>query len=265
MPSLEATVQAHYALPGLLARIDAALAAAGIDPKRPRLQDLQAFDQLHGFGIRATEAHADRAGITAGMRVLDLGCGLGGASRYLAAVLGAQVSAIDLTPDFVEIARELTSRCGLEGIEFRQANALALPFEDRSFDHVWCHNVTMNIGDKDRLVREVARVLRPQGRFSCVEVEQGPAGAPRFPLPWAREPSSSFLVTPEAMRAVIERAGFRILEQAEFRAELMRQGQPPRQQNSVANGDDYPTRIANSNAGLEERRLVDTIIVAAMA
>jgi ubiquinone/menaquinone biosynthesis C-methylase UbiE len=73
-----------------------------------------------------------------GMYVLDVGCGLGGSSRYLAAECGCRVAAIDLTPNFVEAARILTARCGLaERIEFQQANALALPFPDGTFDQVW--------------------------------------------------------------------------------------------------------------------------------
>ena len=69
------------------------------------------------------------------MYVLDLGCGLGGASRYLAAECSCRVAAIDLTAKFVEAARILTARCGLaERMEFRQANALDLPFQDGTFD-----------------------------------------------------------------------------------------------------------------------------------
>jgi ubiquinone/menaquinone biosynthesis C-methylase UbiE len=104
---------------------------------------------------------------------LELGCGLGGSSRYLAAECSCRVAAIDLTPNFVEAARVLTARCGLsERIEFQQANALALPFEDGTFDHVWSYAVTMNmnIADKEGLGREVARLLKPGGRFSCNEI-----------------------------------------------------------------------------------------------
>jgi len=87
------------------------------------------FDQLYSRG--ATRDHAERARIQAGMYVLDLGCGLGGASRYLGAECGCRVAAIDLTPKFVEVARILTARCGLaDRVEIRQANALALPFQD---------------------------------------------------------------------------------------------------------------------------------------
>lgn len=124
----------------------------------------------------------------------SIGCGLGGASRYLATECGCRVAAIDLTPNFVEVARILTARSGLaDRVEFRQANALALPFQDCTFDHVWSYAVTMNIADKAGLGREVARVLKPSGRFSCNEIAQGVGGAPVFPLPWATDEASSFL------------------------------------------------------------------------
>ena len=91
------------------------------------------------------------------------------------------MAAIDLTPNFVEAARILTARCGLaDRIEIRQANALVLPFQDGTFDHVWSYAVTMNIADKEGLGREVARVLKPGGRFSCNEIEQGSGGARSF-------------------------------------------------------------------------------------
>src|SRR5215469_2292949 len=65
-------------------------------------------------------------------------------------------------------------------VEIRQATALALPFQDGIFDHVWSYAVTMNIADKAGLAREVARVLKPGGRFSCNEIEQGAGGARYF-------------------------------------------------------------------------------------
>jgi ubiquinone/menaquinone biosynthesis C-methylase UbiE len=64
--------------------------------------------------------------------------------------------------------------------QFRQANALDLPFQDGTFDHVWSYAVTMNIADKEGLGREVARVLKPGGRFSCNEIGRGSGEAPVF-------------------------------------------------------------------------------------
>ncbi len=269
MRETEALVQRFYGGRPLLARISAALEQAGLDPGKLSYGDLWRFDQLHSRGIIATREHADLAGLRAGMDVLDLGCGIGGASRYLAAERGCRVTATDLTPEFVATARVLTERCGLgDRIAFHQASALALPFPDAAFDHVWCHNVTMNIADKTGLAREVARVLRPGGRFSAVEVAQGPAGAPDFPLPWATDPTASFLATPAAMRAALEAGGLRIIEQIDQTAdslaaarEMARRtasGETPQQSNEVVSGDDFPVRFRNRVTGLADGRLLSS-------
>jgi SAM-dependent methyltransferase len=169
------------------------------------------------------------------------------------------VAAIDLTPNFVEVARILTARCGLaERIEFREANALALPFQEGTFDHVWSYAVTMNIADKEGLAREVARVLKPGGRFSCNEIEQGAAGAPVFPLPWADDEASSFLVSPAVMRTALEASGLSILEQVDLTAtRLGDTGRRP-----IVERDDFPVRLQNLQSCLADGRLLAQFILA---
>jgi SAM-dependent methyltransferase len=192
--------------------------------------------------------------------VLDLGCGLGGSSRYLTAECSCRVAAIDLTPNFVEAARILTARCGLaERIEFRQANALALPFADGTFDHVWSYAVTMNIADKEGLEREVARVLKRDGRFSCNEIALGSGGRPVFPLPWADDEVSSFLVSPAKMRTALEAGGLSVIEQVGLTASRLRDaGRQP-----VIERDDFSLRLHNLQSGLAGGRLVAQFILAA--
>jgi ubiquinone/menaquinone biosynthesis C-methylase UbiE len=267
MSQVEQAVQAYYGGRPLLQRIDAALRAAGKDPDRINHRDLWPYDQLHGRGVAATREHAERAGMRPGLHVLDLGCGVGGASRYLAAECGCRVTTIDLTPAFVEVARTLNQRCGLaDRIEVREASALALPFPDAAFDHVWCHNVTMNIGDKTGLAREVARTLKPGGRFSCEETVQGPTGPPTFPLPWATDASSSFLVTPAAMRAALEAGGLHVLSQTDITATglaflrdmagKIARGEAPPMLNQVVMGDDFPMRQRNTAEGTASNQFI---------
>ena len=258
MTQVEAIVQRYYGDRPVIQRIDNALRAAGIDPERPNHRDLWPFDQLHSRGIEATREHAERAGIQAGMYVLDLGCGLGGSSRYLAAESGCRVAAIDLTPNFIEAARTLTARCGLaERIEFRRANALALPFQDGTFDHVWSYAVTMNIADKEGLGREVARVLKPGGRFSCNEIARGSGGAPAFPLPWASDEQTSFLVSPTEMRAALEAGGLSVIEQVDLTASRLEEdGRRP-----VIERDDFSLRVNNLQSCLADGRLVAQFIL----
>jgi ubiquinone/menaquinone biosynthesis C-methylase UbiE len=146
MAGVSDRVQNHYTHGGLLDRILEFLSKAGIDPDHLTADDLFCCDQMHGRGILATREHIEHAGIEPGMHVLDLGCGIGGSSRVIASDCGCRVTGIDLTQEFIDVAQELTERCGLAGqIEFRQGDALEMPFEDACFDHVWSHNVTMNI------------------------------------------------------------------------------------------------------------------------
>ena len=270
------TVRQRYAMSGILDRVATFLRERGVDPERPTCQDFFPFDQLHGRGIQATREHIERAGINSSMHVLDLGCGVGGSSRVIATTCGCRVTGIDLTSQFIEAARELTRRCGMaDRIEFRQADALDLPFAEGAFDHVWCHNVTMNIPDKRKLASEVARVLKHGGRFSCSEIGQGPGGALIFPLPWATDASASFLVTPDVMRQALEDGGLRIIEaidlgeanvafSREVRARAGR-GEPPLNATYVVMGDDFGERSRNAGKCATEKRLVEHFILAERA
>jgi ubiquinone/menaquinone biosynthesis C-methylase UbiE len=267
-------VRQRYAIDGILDRVTGFLRERGIDPQRPTYQDLFPFDQLHGRGIQATHDHIKRARIAPGTHVLDLGCGVGGACRVLAATCGCHVTGVDLSPEFLEIARELTRRCRMtERIEFRQGDALQLPLAEGTFDHIWCHAVTMNIPDKRRLASEVARVLKPGGTFSCYEMAQGSGGALIFPLPWASDSSASFVVTPEEMRRALEEGGLRVVEQTditelnlqyakETRARAER-GEPPVTANHVVMGPDFAERLKNASRCAIEGRVVEQFILSA--
>jgi len=267
------TVQQYYTQGTLRDRVFGWLSDNGINSDDLTYERLYPIDQLHGRGIEATREHARYASIGKDQHVLDLGCGIGGASRFLAGECGCRVTGIDLTAEFIEVASVLTRRCGLaDRVEHRQAGATDLPFEDEAFDHVWCHNVTMNIEDKAGLVSEVARVLKPGGRFSCAEVGLGPAGEPGFPLPWGTDPASSFLVAPEEMRRLVEGGGLRVIDQIDLtpvttafrkaQAERIARGERPVQANHIAMGDGFPERARNMAANAEAGRVVEHIIVA---
>ena len=160
-------------------------------------ESLGPADQIHGGGLAATVKHASLIPFGPDTRVLDIGCGIGGPARYFAATFGCRVTGIDLTADYIDAARLLTGKMGLQDrIDFECADATKLPFEDDAFDVVWSQNVTMNIEDRAALFAGVHRVLRPGGIFTLTELALGPNGAPAYPLPWARDPSYSFLIPP---------------------------------------------------------------------
>jgi sarcosine/dimethylglycine N-methyltransferase len=95
-------------------------------------------------------------------------------------------------------------------VSFETASALELPFDDGHFDVVLLQHVAMNIADRARLYREIRRVLKSGGRFATFDMVSS-SGEPHYPVPWARTPATSFLLTAAATREVIEPAGFRTL------------------------------------------------------
>jgi SAM-dependent methyltransferase len=144
------------------------------------------------------------------MEVLDVGGGLGGPARTLARQPGCRVTVLDLTEEYCRVGADLTRRTGLaDRVRFQHGNALALPFPAAAFDVVWTQHSSMNVDDKERLYGEIHRVLRPDGRLALHEVMAGPGGAPRFPVPWAREPALSFLRPPAAIRDLLAGLGLR--------------------------------------------------------
>jgi SAM-dependent methyltransferase len=255
----------HYGSDDLIGRIMAALAAAGHDVSKPTVEMLYLIDQLHGGGLNATKAQAALIPIGKESRVLDAGCGIGGGSRYLAQAYGCSVDAIDLTPQFVEAAARLNALCGLsDRISVREASVTDLPYPDCSFDVVWCQNVTMNVEDKRRMFAEAFRVLAPGGVYTFSHAAQGPAGAPYYPLPWARDASYSFLGTPEQVLGWLTEAGFVNIEN---RREGSGAGaQAPRPQGDLGPatvmGTDMPVRQGNASRSVAEDRLVPMLVVA---
>ncbi|UUX51203.1 methyltransferase domain-containing protein [Nisaea acidiphila] len=202
-------VTGHYSSEGGLAgRLIEILEKSGIARAEITEASLHSVDQLHLRGRIAAEEFLDALGIRPGDKVLDVGCGLGGPSRMAAARYGADVSGIDLTTDFCDAARELNALVGLDDIRIEQGDALAMPFADDSFDRVFTLHVAMNIADKPALYREIARVLKPGGRFGLYDIVAGSSEPVHLPVPWASLPEHSHLIPAEDVEAAVIAAGF---------------------------------------------------------
>jgi sarcosine/dimethylglycine N-methyltransferase len=260
-------VRDHYRATGLTGRLKTALAAFGPEDQRLLPQQLATLDQFHTRGHAATAELARLAGIAAGMSVLDVGSGVGGPARFLAASYGCQVTGVDLSEPFVEAARYLTERTGQSGqVRFQIASALKLPFDDGRFDAVLLQHVAMNISDRAGLYREIRRALRSGGIFATFDVvlNRGEArdSVPYYPVPWARTPATSFLLTADATREAVELAGFRTLvwqddtEAAKaWITQLRASGPPPSPNLGVVMGPDFAQLATNLGRNIMEGRV----------
>ncbi len=255
----------HYARGDLAAKILEALRAAGKDPDALTIEDLTPIDQLHARGRGATLELARLAGITAEMRVLDVGGGLGGPARTLATEFGCAVEVLDLTEEFCRAGAALTARTGLEGrVSFRHGSALEMPYPDASFDVAWAQHSSMNIADKERLYAEIQRVLRPGGRLALHEILAGPVSPIYLPVPWAREPGLSHLRPPEEVRTLLKDTGFEELAWIDETAPALRWHQerlaatparPPPLGLHLVFGDDFGELFRNQVLNLSENRI----------
>lgn len=166
---------------------------------------------MHVRGQEATRELAMQMGLAYEMKVLDVGCGVGAPSRFLAMQYGCHVTGIDITEEFCKTARDLASRTRLsDSLTYRQGDALSLPYRDEEFDAVWTQHVQMNVEDKAGFYAELFRVLKTGGKLGFYDVVAGEAGEPFFPVPWAADASISHLVDETELRALIEGAGFEV-------------------------------------------------------
>jgi ubiquinone/menaquinone biosynthesis C-methylase UbiE len=215
---IEQAVARHYAHGSLEESILNALAAAGKDVNHLAPKDLAPVDEFHVGGRQATVAFAEQFGLRPGMRLLDVGCGLGGAARYFAHEHGCQVTGIDLSGEYVAVANALAARVGLgERVSCHAGSALALPFAPGSFDGAYMFHVGMNIDNKSRLFAEVRRVLAPSGLFGIYDVMRLAAGELSYPVPWASGPESSFVADAATYRRMLVAEGFEVLKERDRR------------------------------------------------
>ena len=207
---------AHAGSAPLLVRLESAFRAAGCDPARLSLDEVAGIDQLHLGGRRASRHLAALGGLASGERVLDVGCGTGGASRLLADEFGCEVVGVDITAAFVEVAEWLSAMTGLDRqTRFLCADAARMPLPDGGFDAVWCQHALMNMPDVSTVLGEWRRLLVPGGRVLLHEVVAGDNPGPlALPVPWASRPAESHLQARAELEARLAEAGF-VLEALE--------------------------------------------------
>ena len=211
MPNGDDLVIRQYEIDGLWQKIETGLKAAGKDVASLVVDDLAPIDEFHTRGRAATREVAELANLNADHLVLDVGCGLGGTARFLAEHYKCRVKGIDLAREYISAGTKLTRLVSLDDrVELRCGSALDLPFDDEQFDIVWTQHVQMNIADKHRFYAEIARVLKPEGRFAFHDVFEDNGAPPLYPVPWAEDESVSAMVTEAQARSLIEAVGLQI-------------------------------------------------------
>jgi ubiquinone/menaquinone biosynthesis C-methylase UbiE len=210
MANSDDPVARHYGVDGLENTILSGLEQSGVQPADMQVDDLAGVDAFHIRGREATRELLDLADIQPGHHILDVGCGIGGTARFLVQSTGSKVSAIDLTPEYIDTARSLTAKLGLgDRIDYYCGSALELPFELETFDVVWTEHVQMNISDKKRFYSEMSRVVKPGGQLVFHDIFAKNSGEFLYPLPWAQTSEISHLTQADRVADLLSELGLK--------------------------------------------------------
>ena len=212
------TVSDHYASSNLIDGIRDGVIALGKTPCTVTVADLAPVDEFHIGGRKATEELVAQLHLSSSDHVLDIGCGLGGAARFVAELCGCLVTGVDLTRDYVEVGQVLCQWVGLaDRVSLHQADALSIPFAAKTYSAAYMLHAGMNIADKRRLCSEAARVLKPGALFAIYDVMRTGEGELSYPVPWATTAETSAVAEPEAYRSALRSTGFALVSERDRR------------------------------------------------
>jgi len=207
----EKTVSEHYSHGNLLLAIQTSINKLGKTVDDITIEDLAPVDEFHIGGRLATENLLNQLNFSEHHNILDVGCGLGGAARFVASKYRNHVTGIDLTEEYIETGRALCAWVKLDKkVTLQQGSATEMPFANESFDGGYMLHVGMNIEDKEQLFKEIFRVLRQGTAFGVYDVMRIGEGDLAYPVPWATTSSTSRLATPEQYKHALKSAGFEV-------------------------------------------------------
>ena len=210
MPTNE-LIGAHYTHGSLLKAIREGIQKLGKTETNVTLEDLGPVEEFHIGGRVASADFLDQLELVAEDVVLDVGCGLGGVTRFAAARYGSKIIGIDLTEEFVQTGEVINEWVGLQDrISLKHGSATGMTEANTSFDKAYMMHVGMNITAKELLAQELFRVLKPGGQLGVFDIMRISDDEIAYPVPWASESSGSALATVEEYKNVLELAGFNI-------------------------------------------------------
>jgi len=281
--NLQKAVSDHYGNENLLEGIKKAVRAAGLKIDSLTVDDLSGVDEFHIGGRAATERILGNSKLSADHRILDIGCGLGGAARYLASRFGCQVDGQDLTKDFVDSGNTLSHWVGLQDkVRLHLSDGKQLPCPPSYYDFGYMFHVGMNVPDKAELFRQIHNCLKDGARFVIYDVmrESGDQDAKNdlsFPVPWTRSKKEDYSTTVESYKTALSSAGFTLQKETDhkkFAVEFFEKmfammtqdrqlGRPPRLSLRQIIQEDFQTKMKNMIEGLEKSiiRPVELVVI----
>ena len=267
-------VATHYTHGGLLDAIKDGVERLRKTPDTVSIDELGPVDEFHIGGRVATQSLLEQIGLGAEDNVLDVGCGLGGASRFATQTYGCQVSGIDLTEEFIETGNALCSWVGLEDrVRLVQGDATNMAYPEAWFDKAYMIHVGMNIADKKSLAREIHRILKPGGVFAIYDIMRVGQEALKFPVPWAVSEEGNALESPAYYKQVLLEAGFQVTTErnrrdfaldyfARLQASAAAAEGPPPLGTHILMGETAPTKVKNMVENVSENRVAPVEMIA---
>lgn len=222
------------------------------------------FDGFHTRGKAAVKELCDKADIFKHAKILDLGCGTGGSSRYFSEKYNAISVGIDYSFDYLEIA-DYFSRSFFDHEKpfFINGDAVSLPFKSSVFDFVFTEHVQVNIKNKEKFYNEISRVLKTGGKlvfhdvFSCGKDVL-------YPLPFAEDKKFAYLIDEEKCKELMHCSGLDSIDftnmdkkSLEFFSKITGENLSPNKDKGLwlVMGENYPEKILNMKKNLSEKRI----------
>lgn len=267
-------VSNHYTHGSLLDAIRAGVEGLGKSLDTVSVHDLGPVEEFHIGGRVATESFLEQLDLSSDDNVLDVGCGLGGASRFVAQRYGSRVTGIDLTLEYIETGRVLCSWVGLEHrIALDQGSATAMSYSDGTFDKAYMMHVGMNIADKQLLISELYRVLRPRGYLGIYDVMRVGDGDLTFPVPWATTADANAVASLDEYKNELKAVGFQVIAErnrrefaldffAGLQANTAAAEGPPPLGLHILMGETAPMKVKNMIENISENRLAPIELIA---